>query len=240
MAALGATGHREVWEEHAAPAVADEVTQPTYRAVNAGVEKILEERSIALLVFAAAFAVWEVSGSLRAVTAALNTITDQKESRPLWLRFALSIALAVVVIVCIGLAFVVVLVSGKVLSSSGGIWHALLNVVRWPVGAVFLGLAVGVVARYAPVRSHGTRWASAGATLTVVAWLVESAIFAWFVARIANYKTAAGNLVLFLVVTNYLYLSAVVFLVGMQLDELLEEESGERAHVLAALRRLRR
>jgi len=57
------------------------------------------------------------------------------------------------------------------------------------------------------------------------------------VARIGNYETAAGNLVFFLVVTNYLYVSAIVFLVGMQLDELLEEEGGEPTHVLDVLRR---
>ena len=75
---------------------------------------------------------------------------------------------------------------------------------RWPVGAVFLGLAVGIVARFAPVEHRGTRWASVGATLIVVAWLVESAIYAWYLRDFANYKSAPGNLLLLVVVVDVL------------------------------------
>jgi membrane protein len=180
--------------------------------------------------------VWEMSRAVRIVGLALNAITGEKENRPLWRRVAASLALAVVVIVCIALALAAVLVLGRVIAASGGHLRSLVALLRWPVGAVFLGLAVGVVANYAPVRSHGSRWATSGATLTVLAWLVESAIFAFYVSRIASYRSAAGNLLLFLVVSGYLYVSAIVFLVGMQLDELLERDFGDRApHILATI-----
>jgi membrane protein len=93
------------------------------------------------------------------------------------------------------------------------------------VGAIFLGLAVGLVARFAPMEHRGRRWASVGATLIVVAWLVQSAIYAWFLENVANYKSAAGNLLLLVVVATYFYVSSVVFLVGAQLDEFLRKEA---------------
>jgi membrane protein len=96
---------------------------------------------------------------------------------------------------------------------------------RWPTGAAFLGLAVGIVARLAPVEHRGARCASVGATLIVVAWLVESAVYAWFLENVANYKTASGNLLLLLVVTTYLYVSSIVFLLGAQLDEFLRQDA---------------
>jgi hypothetical protein len=107
----------------------------------------------------------------------------------------------------------------SLLGTSGGVSHWLIAVLRWPAAAIFLGLAVGIVARFAPVEHRGARWASVGATLIVVAWLVESAVYAWFLENVASYKSASGNLLLLIVLTTYLYISSVVFLVGAQLDE---------------------
>jgi membrane protein len=231
IALLGATGEQRFWEKHVAPAIEPKLTHPTFVAIDAAVEKVFASDSGGLIAFAALYAVWQVSGSLRVVMDALNTITDAKEDRPLWLRFGLSVALAVVVIVLVGCALFVVAVSGTLLGASGGLLHWLVAVLRWPAGAVFLGLAVGIVARVAPVKHRGARWASAGATLIVVAWLVESAVYAWFARNVANYKTASGNLLLVVFVTTYLYISSIVFLVGAQLDEFLRQAAKGNEHV---------
>jgi membrane protein len=223
IALLGAAGLQSVWERHVAPAIEPKLTHPTFVAVNAAVEKIFASNSPGLIVFASLYAIWQVSGSIRAVMDALNTITDAKDHRSLWRRFGLSVGLAVVVIVLIGCALFVVGVSDKLLGASGGLLHWLVAVLRWPAGAIFLGLAVGIVVRVAPAKHRGTRWASAGATLIVVAWLVESVVYGWFVNDVGDYKTASGNLLLLIVVTTYLYISSIVFLVGAQLDEFLRQ-----------------
>ena len=239
LALLPAFGQEALWEQHVLPAVAEKVTAPTYAAITAAAAKIFTERSAWFVAFAAAFAVWEVSRAVRIVALALNEITDQEESRPFWRRIVVSLALAVVVIVCVALAMVVVLVLGRV-ASSGGLWWSLVAVLRWPLGAVFLALAVGIVTNYAPVRSHGSQWATAGALLTVFAWLIASALFALYVDRIGDYQSAAGNLLLFLVVTGYLYLSAIVFLLGIQLDEFLRQDGHDGIpHLLELARRAR-
>ena len=118
---------------------------------------------------------------------------------------------------------------GRLLGESGGVWHWLVAVLRWPVGAVFLGLAVGVVARFAPVEHRGVRWASVGAALIVVAWLVESAIYAWYLKNFAELQVgdreplaADGRR------RRTSTSRPIVFLVGAQLDEFLREESKGR------------
>jgi membrane protein len=225
IALLGATGERAVWERHVAPAIEPKLTHPTFVAINAAVEKVFVSNSAGLIVFASLYAVWQVSGSVRAVMDALNSIIGRDEERTTLYRFGLSFALAVIVILLIASALFVVAVSDKLLGQSGGVAHWLVAVLRWPVGAVFLALAVGVVARMAPVEHRGARWASVGATLIVVAWLAESVVYAWFLKNVADYKTASGNLLLLIVVTTYLYISSIVFLVGAQLDELLRQDA---------------
>jgi membrane protein len=226
IALLGATGHESIWARHIGPAIEPKLTHATFTAINTAVQKVFASDSKWLIAFAAFYAVWQMSGSIRAVMNALNRIVEAEDDRPFWHRFALSVVLAVVVIVLLACALLAVQVSGHLLSASNGFWHWLFALLRWPVGAIFLGLAVGVVARYAPVKQRGVRWASVGATLIVVAWLVESAVYAWFVRDIANYKSASGNLLLLIVVTTYLYISSIVFLVGAQLDEFLRQSAG--------------
>jgi membrane protein len=233
IALLGALGGESVWSQHVGPAIKSKTTQPTYTAINAAVERVFSHDSRGVVAFAAAFAIWEVSGSLRAVMDALNSIFDREENRPAWKRFAISLGLAVVVIVLVGCAVVVIGVSSHVLQTTGGALDWTVRILRWPVGAAFLAAAVAVVVRVAPVEHPGTRFASAGGTLVVVAWLVESALFAAYVRYVGNYRSATGNLLLFLVVTSYLYISSIVFLVGAQLDEFLREAAEHEGHVTA-------
>jgi membrane protein len=233
IALLGAFGGQNVWTDHIGPAVQSKVTHPTYVAINAAVERVFAHDSTGLIAFASAFAVWEVSRSLRAVMDALNSIFDCEENRPAWKRFALSIGLALVVIVLVGCALFVIGVSSHLLATTGGALDWTVRVLRWPVGALFLALAVAIVVRFAPTEHPGTRFASAGGTLVVVAWLVESALFAAYVRYIGDYRSATGNLLLFLVATWYLYLSSIVFLVGAQLDEFLREAAAHEGHVSA-------
>ena len=39
IALLGGLGQQDVWQEHVAPAIEPNVTQPTYEAINAAVER---------------------------------------------------------------------------------------------------------------------------------------------------------------------------------------------------------
>ena len=103
IALLGATGHQDMWKKHIAPAIEPKLTHPTFEAINAAVEKIFASNSTGLIVFAAAYAVWQVSGSMRAVMDALNAIIECEEKRSTLRRFVLSIALAIVVMLLIAM-----------------------------------------------------------------------------------------------------------------------------------------
>jgi uncharacterized BrkB/YihY/UPF0761 family membrane protein len=58
------------------------------------------------------------------------------------------------------------------------------------------------------------------------------------VTAFANFKSAVGQLTVFLVLMAYAYVSSLVLLVGIEIDELLREDasSGETRHPRRALR----
>ena len=217
---LSALGLEDVWSSELGPTIRAHVTPPVYGGIDYSVGKIFASSAVPLIAFAAALVVWDMTWAMNATRVALNEIYDADERRSWWRRLLISLALALAVIVCtVGAALAVILGPRP-----GGILHVVLGIGRWPVAVVLLGLAVALIVRYAPAKDLQTRWASAGSLLVVASWIVASVAFKWWVSSVANFKTATGSLTVFLVLTAYIFTSAAIFLIGVQLDEILRNE----------------
>lgn len=223
LALLGVSHHENVWERDIAPVVQRQATPSVYNGIEFTVRVVLGSATAGVLAFAAVLSIWEVSRSARACMSGMNAIYETEERRPAWVRFALSFGLALAIIVCLmGAVVLLTFVKGLV---HGGALHWFVLTARWIGAIALLGLAVGLLFRFAPVEPRETRWESAGAALVVGVWLVASVLFKWYISSVANFKTATGSLTVFVVLTTYFYVSSVIFLVGVQLDELLREDA---------------
>lgn len=227
IALLGTFGQQRVWDRTLGPPIHERVLPPVYNGIDATVQRIFEQRGWLLIAFASALSIWDVSSAVRTCMSGLNEIfgTSEDERSPL-LRYVLSLALALAVIVCIVGAALLLTAGAHLVHSSGGAWRFAFGVLRWPAAVVLLGLAIGLIVRYAPFEPPPPRWASAGTIVIVVFWLLASLVFRWFVASVADYRSGAGVLAAFLVLTTYVYTSAIIFMVGAQLDELLRGPRG--------------
>jgi membrane protein len=223
---LGRLDERSVWRKQISPGIRRRAPQPVFDAVNYAVDRILSHATAGLLVFASALTIWELSGSVRAVMGAANRIYDVGERRPAWRRFGTSFVLAIAIACCV-LGAVLVLTLAK---HVGGSLHFLVDIVRWLAAVVLLGLAVELLVRFAPAQRRAKKWVTLGTGFTVVAWVVASLVFRWWVTSVASFRSTWGTFVAVLVLTGYLYTSAIVFLVGVQADELVRKDAtaGER------------
>ena len=214
--------HRNVWESDIAPTVQRKLTPSVYSGVEYTVDLIFASATGGLIAFAALLAIWEISGSVRACMGAMNAILGAEEDRPWWVRFGISFALAVAIGLClVGSVILLTFLKG----AGGGALHWLVFAGRWLGAVAVLFAAISLLARFGPAEPRPWRWDSLGAALVVVSWLVASLIFKWFVTSVANFETATGQLTVFLVLTGYFYTSSIIFLVGVQLDELLREDA---------------
>jgi membrane protein len=224
---LGAIGLEGTWSDSLAPAIEKRVTQPVFHGVDFSVKRILAHGDAGLIAFAALLALWYLAAAMRAVMEALNKIHDVDDRRSWRRRAAVSVALAVASgLFVVGSALIVSLAP-----RAGGALHVLLGIGRWIVSALLLGLLVAVLVRFAPAEHPQPRWASAGSVVIVCSWIVESLLFRLWVTSVANFKSPIGSLTAVLVLTGYLFLASIIFLAGVQLDELLrkgEEASGRR------------
>lgn len=236
LGVLGALGERRVWVQQIATGIHRRLPPATWHAVNYAAERILAHASAGLIAFGAVLTIWEISGSVRAVMGALNRIYETHEERSIWLRFGISFALAVAIGACL-IGAILVLTLAKHLGTSV---HFVVDIGRWILAIVLLGVGIELLVRFGPAERRAKKWVTLGTAFTVVAWVVASLIFRVYVSSVADFGSTLGTFVAVLILTGYLYTSAIVFLVGVQVDELIREDAARRdrgilEHVRAAL-----
>jgi len=228
---LGALGLQSTWHDSIAPAIKPRVLGPVYDGINASVEKVLTSGTAGLIAFAAGLALWDLSLGMGAVMRALNRVHDVEEDRSTRRRIAVAIGLALGVGVCVVAAMLLLVVAPR----AGGTLHLLLGILRWLLAPLLLGLAVGLLVRFAPAQKPEARWASAGSLLVIGVWIIATLLFDLWITYVANFKTAVGTLTGLLLVTLYFFVSSAIFLVGAELDELLRKETRGRGVALPDL-----
>ena len=225
FALLAGLGQAKVWRNTLAPAINPELQPQTFRAIDAAVERIFSTSSAGLIAFAALLAAWYISGAVRGVMSGINAIYECEETRSWKVRYAISISLGVAIAFCVIGAALAVL-AGPELARNGAPGVA-VDIGRWLVALLLLLAAVGLLMRFAPVEPRSGAWVTGGSIVVILAWVAASMIFRLFVTDVANFKTATGSLTVFLVLGGYVYTSCIIFLVGVQLDELLREDATE-------------
>jgi membrane protein len=220
VAVLGEIGRPDVWTQQLAPKVEGKVLPDVILGIDQTFDNVFHTSSIGLIAFASVVAVWEVSGVVRACMGAIAAVYDTKDDRRWFVRFPISLGISFVLTA----ALVGALLLGTAASGAvHGAWGVPFAVFRWLLAVFLIGLAFGLLVRYAPVERRTTRWASAGGALVVVAWVAQSLIFAEYL-RLANYRSAAGSLLGVYFLTTYLYVGAIILLVAIELDELLRKD----------------
>ncbi len=231
LALLGAFGQEDVWTDSIAPAIKPHLQLPTFHAIDYGVEKIFRTNSAGLIVFATLLSLWYISGAVRAVIGGMNQIYETEDERRLPVRYGISFGLAA----CIALGVIGALVSTVLLGEVKGPLEVVTQIGRWILAIALLAVALGLLVRFGPAKHRSKKWISAGTILVIVSWIAATLIFELFVTDVANFKTATGELAVFLVLIGYVYTSSIILLVGVELDELLREDTAGQRGVLHVL-----
>src|SRR5262249_17920457 len=113
------------------------------------VDRIFSANSPGLVVFAALLAVWEVSGSVRGVSGALNRIYETEERRSWKRRYPISFAVELVVNVALLTAILLAMAVGGVVHGTASVPFAIL---RWLGAILRIAFVFGVLVRFAPAE----------------------------------------------------------------------------------------
>ena len=179
-------------------------------------------------------AVWSVSGGVRSLTKALNTVHEVVESRPAWKRLVLQAFFAVSLAITLIIAIALLLIGPWAVEWLVGlvgldeIFISLWAWLRLPVALVLLMLVVSVVYWVVPDVDQPLRLITPGAVLAVIVWVVASLAFAYYVSNFANYSVIYGSLGAAVALLLYFYISAVVLLLGAELNAVIHSNVSKK------------
>lgn len=105
------------------------------------------------------------------------------------------------------------------------VWQLL----SWPLALGIVSAAFGFVYRYGPSRWDSGTPMMPGAVLAAVSWAISSGLFRLYVSNFGNFNQAYGAVGAVIVLMLWLYMSAVVLLVGDQLNVTVGEAMRSRA-----------
>jgi membrane protein len=216
---LGASGQRDLWEKTIGPEIKPKVLPDVFAGIDQTVHRVFSSSTAGLLALASALAVWEVSGIIRASIGALDEIYEAEEDRPFWIRFPVSVGLAIVFLAAM-LGAIAIIWAGHV----HGSWSIPILILRWPAAIILVAFAFELIVRWGPAKHRRVRWASLGSALVVIGWIGETLIFGAYVQSVANFRTSVGCLEVFIFLATYFYIAAIVLLVAMELDELVRQD----------------
>jgi membrane protein len=222
---LGFLSLESVWRDELAPDFKGSVSKPAFAVIDDAVTKALTQHQLFWVSFGFLIALWQVSGGVRAVMGALNTVHGVQTQRSFVRRMLISFGLALALGAC-WLVAIVAVVLGPLLYGDGSfVVAALLFLVRWTVAGAVLLLAVALVLHYAPEPDQPLDGVSFGSLLIMFGWVAMSAGFGFYLREIADYNSIFGSLATIVVLIAYLYAAAVVFLGGVQIDAMVRSRA---------------
>ena len=176
-------------------------------------------------------ALWSASRGVDSVRKGLNFAYDVKESRPWW-----RVALIAVGMTIVGTLLVLTAVTMIVLGGKAGEWaadhlhvqrvyHFVWSWLRWPVTALVTMLVAALAYYVLPDVEQEFRFITPGSVAATIVWLLATWGFTLYVEHFSNYNATYGSIGGVIVLMTWFYLSGLIFLVGGEINAVIEHSS---------------
>jgi membrane protein len=171
---------------------------------------------------------WSANAAMKSLFDTLNIVYGEEEKRSFIKLNAMSLLYTVGGIVFVLAALGSIVVMPVVLNYVGlsDAADLLLRIGRWPAMFVVLTLALAVIYRYGPSRNAARwQWVSWGSVAAAILWIAVSAVFSWYASNFGNFNETYGSLGAVIGFMTWLWISAIVILLGAELDAEMEHQT---------------
>src|SRR3954470_23740490 len=175
-----------------------------------------------------AISLWSANAAMKSLFDTLNIVYQEKEKRGFVKLNAISLCFTLG-----GVLFIVIALGCTVLAPVAlnfvGLSKAsdlLLRFGRWPAMFVVLALGLALIYRYGPSREAAQwRWITHGSAIASLLWLAASALFSWYAANFGKFNETYGSLGAVIGFMTWLWMSALVILLGAEIDAEAEHQT---------------
>ena len=199
-----------------------------YELVRKTLEEVTSNASGGKLTLGIVTTLWAASAGIDNMRGTLNEVYDLKETRS-WVRAKLTsllLTLAIGVLILIAIAFVSY--GTSYINTLLGLQTPYLGyVLNGIVLLILLLLSFALIYNFGPNHSPiQWKWISPGAVIGVVLWILTSGGFRLYLHHFNSYSATYGSLGAMIILLLWLYLTALVILMGGVINAILDEESG--------------
>jgi membrane protein len=191
-----------------------------------------EGASAAAAIVGVVLSLWSASAGMVAIQSGLDVAYDVESQRKFIKKrlYALGLILAGGLL---GGAAATLIVAGEPIGEwiqsrlfGGTVLLVLWTIVRWVLALGLLTLLIAVFYYFGPNReSPRWTWVTPGGVLATLGWVLASLAFSLYVSNFGPYAETYGSLAGVVVLVMWLYLTAMVVLVGGELNAELERQS---------------
>jgi len=170
---------------------------------------------------------WSANAGMKSLFDALNVTFDEVEKRDYLRRSLLTYAATLVTLVFLALDISVLIGAPVFFHDLGlrrfGLWW---GPVRWLAVLLVAASTYTLLYRFGPSRRHARwRWVVFGGVLAGTAWLGVSLAFSWYVNNVAHFGVTYGSLGAMVAYMLWVWISAMVILVGAELNSEIEHQT---------------
>ena len=173
-------------------------------------------------------ALGSANSGMAALFDALNMVYDEREKRSLVRFYATTFlfTLAGIVFVMVAITGVIVLPVMLKFVGLAATTERLLAILRWPVLLATIVVSLACIYRYGPSRRDARwRWVTWGSILGALLWMGTSMLFSRYVVTFDTYNKIYGSLGACVGFMVWLWISAVIVLLGGELNAQMEHQT---------------
>lgn len=175
-----------------------------------------------------AVSLWSANAAMKALFDTLNIVYGEQEKRGFIKLNVISLAFTLAGIAFILLALGGVVIVPVVLNYLGqsGFADLPVRLARWPAMFLVLALALACIYRFGPSRKAPRwRWITWGSAVATILWIIASLLFSWYAANFGTFNKTYGSLGAAIGFMTWLWISAIVVLLGAEVDAELEHQT---------------
>lgn len=183
-------------------------------------------------------ALWSASAGVKALFQAMNVAYEETESRGFLklnaLALAFTFAATLAAILFVGITVVMPTALNLIGLPKGTEW--LVRIVSYLLVFVLAFAGIAALYRWGPSREQAKwRWVTPGATLTILAILVISILFTWYVANFGSYNKTYGSIGAVIGFMTWIWISSTILIIGAELNSEMERQTARDTTTGSAL-----
>lgn len=199
-----------------------------FNLVQKTLEEVTTNASGGKLTFGILITLWSASAGIDNMRGTLNEVYNLQETRS-WLKAKLtSLLLTIAVGVLTLTALALVVYGSQLLDAILPIdSQYILQPLEWIATIAVVLLAFALIYNFAPNHQPlQWKWITPGAVIGLILWILASAGFRLYLHYFNTYAATYGSLGAVIILLLWLYLSALVILIGGAINAIFDEKSG--------------